>query len=89
MKNKGCAKCFFLFSFSFFFCGEREGQIRCIMGNVEVAYWPTSQQSSAQPSSGHSASNFDVTFQLVCICCGDEDIQTLLLQPEGSKYRSV
>ena len=66
-----------------------EEQTRCIMGNGEVAYWPTSQQSSAQPPSGHSASNFDVTFQLVCICCSDEDIQTLLLQPEGSKYRSV
>ena len=80
---------FFLFLFSFVGGGGGDWQIRCIMGNVEVAYWPTSQQSSAQPPSGHSASNFDVTFQLVCICCGDEDIQTLLLQPEGSKYRSV
>ena len=31
------------------------GQMRCIMGDVEVAYWPASQQSYVEPSSGYSA----------------------------------
>ena len=87
MKNKGCAKFFFFFLCLFSFVGKGGGVLG--QGNVEVVYWPTSQQSNAHPPSGPSATNFDVTFQLVCICCGDEDLQTLLLQPEGSKYRSV
>ena len=33
MKNKG-------YETYFFWGGEGRGQIKCIMGNVEVAYWP-------------------------------------------------